>query len=132
MTITFSIQEVAERTDIAASKLRYYEKIGLIMPIARSVGGHRAYTEDDITWIEFLKCMQKARMPLDDLRLFCQLHHQRAGLEQRLDILKAQQARVEYQRREIEQTQAFLEKKIARFEAAIMQRELANGQPDTG
>lgn len=42
------IGEVAERTGLSLRTIRYYGEVGLAEPSARSQGGFRLYTEDDV------------------------------------------------------------------------------------
>lgn len=44
----FKIDDVAKATGLTKRTIRYYEEIGLIKPPARSEGGTRLYTADDI------------------------------------------------------------------------------------
>ena len=50
-----NISEIAESTGLSAHTLRYYEKIGLILSVAKDSSGHRDYSASDLEWIEFLK-----------------------------------------------------------------------------
>ena len=40
------ISELAERTGVSASTVRYYERTGLVPPPARTPSGYRSYDED--------------------------------------------------------------------------------------
>lgn len=42
------IGEVAERTGLSLRSIRHYDDVGLVPPSARSEGGFRLYTEDDV------------------------------------------------------------------------------------
>ncbi len=42
-----NIKKFSKLTEISAHTLRYYEKIGLILNVARDSNGHRDYNEDD-------------------------------------------------------------------------------------
>jgi DNA-binding transcriptional MerR regulator len=42
MTMTFTPAEVADRTGFTLDTLRYYEREGILAPIARTAGGQRA------------------------------------------------------------------------------------------
>ena len=53
MASLLTIAEVAERTDLTAHTLRYYERAGLIAPVARAPGGQRRYAASDMEWIGF-------------------------------------------------------------------------------
>lgn len=63
MTIT----QVSEMFGLSQDTLRYYERIGLIPSINLSKDGKRDYTEEDCKWIEFIKCMRNAGLPIDVL-----------------------------------------------------------------
>ncbi len=54
----FKIDDVAKATGLTKRTIRYYEEIGLIKPPARSEGGTRLYTAEDI---ERLKNIVAAR-----------------------------------------------------------------------
>ena len=43
------ISEVAEKFDLTTDTLRYYEREGLIGPIAKGNNGIRNYTEEDLS-----------------------------------------------------------------------------------
>jgi DNA-binding transcriptional MerR regulator len=50
---TYTIAEVAERTDVTAHTLRYYERIGLL-DVARHSSGHRRFTGTDLARVVFI------------------------------------------------------------------------------
>lgn len=52
--------EVSANFELTQDTLRYYERIGLIPPVNRSSNGIRDYTEDNLKWVEFIKCMRGA------------------------------------------------------------------------
>ncbi|GHU05718.1 hypothetical protein FACS1894158_09460 [Betaproteobacteria bacterium] len=68
-----SIDEVAKRTGLTAHTLRYYERIGLIAPVARAAGGQRRYAASDMAWIEFLLRLRTTHMPIGKMQTFAKL-----------------------------------------------------------
>jgi MerR family redox-sensitive transcriptional activator SoxR len=62
-----SIGEVAERTGIAPSALRFYEAEGLVTSV-RSSGGHRRYHRDVLRRLAFIRVAQNVGLSLDDIR----------------------------------------------------------------
>ncbi len=86
-----TIAQVGEKYGLTPDTLRYYEKIGLIPPVERSPGGIRNYSEEDCRWVQFIRCMRNAGLPIDVLtdymELFRQGHH---TAHKRKDILLAQ------------------------------------------
>lgn len=71
-----SIAEVSEKYGLSADTLRYYERIGLIPPVPRTSGGIRNYGEKECGWIEFVKCMRAAGLPVEMLIDYIQLFRQ--------------------------------------------------------
>ena len=55
-----SIQQTAQRMDVAPSTLRYYEEIGLLPGIQRNGSGHRFYEEQDLGWISWIKLLRSS------------------------------------------------------------------------
>lgn len=43
-----TIKEVAEKYDISADTLRYYERVGMIPKVTRKANGIRDYQESDL------------------------------------------------------------------------------------
>lgn len=59
-----SIAEAAEATATSADTLRYYEKAGVLPDIARSAGGQRIYSDDDLGWIAFVRRLRATGMSM--------------------------------------------------------------------
>lgn len=55
------IGEVAERVGLSLRTIRFYEEAGLVTPSARSTGGFRLYSEEDLERLQLIKQMK----PLD-------------------------------------------------------------------
>lgn len=71
-----TIKEVSARYGLTPDTLRYYEKIGLLPPVDRTSGGVRNYKSEDCRWIEFIKCMRSAGLPVDMLNRYVDLFQQ--------------------------------------------------------
>lgn len=67
MATTLAIGEVAKRTGIRPSALRYYEEAGILPPAAR-VGGRRRYPADTVQRLELLQFAQQAGFSLDEIK----------------------------------------------------------------
>jgi MerR family copper efflux transcriptional regulator len=61
------ISEVAERSGVPVSTLRYYERIGLVRPSGRSGNGYRAYDESAVDRLEFIGRAKRLGLALDDI-----------------------------------------------------------------
>lgn len=62
-----TIKEASQVTGVSADTLRYYERIGLIPTVPRNESGIRNYDEASIGWINFIKCMRGAGLPIEAL-----------------------------------------------------------------
>ena len=69
----FTIDEAAQRMGMSKDTLRYYEKEGLLPPIAKGTNGHRRYTEDDLGWVKFLQLLRGTGMPIREMKSFVAL-----------------------------------------------------------
>ena len=70
------IAEVSKKYDISADTLRYYERVGLIPAVNRRDNGIRDYTEEDLNWVEFIKCMRAAGIQVEALIEYVALYQQ--------------------------------------------------------
>jgi DNA-binding transcriptional MerR regulator len=61
-----SIGDVAERTGLAVSAIRYYEKLGLLPPAARS-SGRRRFDTTAVTRLRIISTVQQAGFSLDEI-----------------------------------------------------------------
>ena len=50
-----NIGEAAQAAGVSAKMLRYYEKIGLIRPAARTESGYRVYSDEDVHTLRFIR-----------------------------------------------------------------------------
>ncbi|HSC34072.1 MAG TPA: MerR family transcriptional regulator [Thermodesulfobacteriota bacterium] len=73
------ISRASQLTGLSRHTLRYYEKIGLIDPVKRAEDGHRYYTENDISWIEFLNRLRITGMPISQMKIFADLRRRGAS-----------------------------------------------------
>lgn len=62
-----NIKEASSTTGVSADTIRYYERIGLIMPIER-VSGIRKFNERNINQINFAKTMREAGLSIETLK----------------------------------------------------------------
>ncbi|MDR2127523.1 MAG: MerR family transcriptional regulator [Burkholderiaceae bacterium] len=113
-----SIAQVARRTGLTAYTLRYYERIGLIAPVARAGAGQRRYAASDMAWIEFLLRLRTTHMPIGKMRAFAKLRG--AGdstASQRRQMLEEHLTQVLSEIKAMRQAAAALRAKIAHYRA---------------
>ena len=107
-----NIGEVSKKYDISIDTLRYYEKIGLIDKVQK-VGGKRCYNTEDISRIEFIKCMKNAGFMLDDIDKFMTLYKMGdKTLDDRINMLLNKKEKLLEEMEEKKKTLEFLNYKI--------------------
>ncbi|WP_340374366.1 MerR family transcriptional regulator [Streptomyces sp. SS7] len=62
------IGEVAARTELSLRTIRHYEETGLVIPSARSQGGFRLYTENDVARLMVIRRMKPLGFTLEQMR----------------------------------------------------------------
>lgn len=63
---TLSIGEVADRANVNASAIRFYERRGLLPPPER-VGGHRRYSAATVRRLEIIAAAKRGGLSLDEI-----------------------------------------------------------------
>jgi len=108
-----TIQQAAAKLDISAHTLRYYERAGLVPPIARVAGGHRRYSSIDLGWAAFVRKLRRAGLTIGAIREYAQLQMDGIDtLDRRVGILESHRDAVRARLQELEETLDYLETKI--------------------
>ena len=130
-TTTYSVGEVSARTGFSVDTLRYYERLGLIEPVGRSVGGRRMYRDEDVGWLDFVSCLRDTGMPVERMREFADLCRDgEHTVPERVDLLAAHGQRVEAEIEVLRTKLAAIRHKIEYYEGVLA---LRDGQgPDQG
>ncbi|MFS0951043.1 MerR family transcriptional regulator [Enterococcus thailandicus] len=63
-----NIKEAVNLTGLSNDTIRYYERIGIIMPVPRQENGLRNFSERSINQLKFAKTMRNAGMGVESLR----------------------------------------------------------------
>ena len=66
-----NISEAAAATALTVDTIRYYDKIGILGPLARTGTGARDFAPGDLGWLRILRCLRETGMTMADLRRFC-------------------------------------------------------------
>lgn len=82
------IGEIANKTNLPASTLRYYEKKGLLK-VDRDKNGRRYYKESYIEWIKFIRRLKETGMLIKDIQHYSELRYVGSiTMPERLQILQ--------------------------------------------
>ncbi|MBN1583999.1 MAG: MerR family transcriptional regulator [Anaerolineae bacterium] len=113
MDTELTVRQVSQMTGLSEHTLRYYERIGLILPVDRAGNGHRRYSQQDIEWIHFVRRLRSAGMPIAIVQHYVALQRQgSATVDKRLELLKAHRHSVQQQIQELSEHLDLIEYKI--------------------
>lgn len=119
-----TIAEVSKKYKLSPDTLRYYERVGLIPTVNRNKSGIRDYTEEDCNWVEFIKCMRSAGLPIEVLIEYVGLFQQGdETIEARKELLIEQRKQLIEKMEEMKKTMERLNYKIERYEQAVVAKE---------
>lgn len=119
-----TIAEVSKKYELSADTLRYYERVGLIAEVNRNKSGIRDYTDEDCRWVEFIKCMRSAGLPIEVLIDYVTLFQQGDGtIEARKELLVEQRKQLIEKMEDIKKTIERLDYKIARYDLSVVRKE---------
>jgi DNA-binding transcriptional MerR regulator len=113
MTGTYSPGQTAERSGFSLDTLRYYERIGLLDPVERTSSGHRRFGEDDLEWLEVLRCLRDTGMPIAQMCRYAELARGgEATFIERLNLLTEHDALVQERIAVLQAQREHLQEKI--------------------
>ncbi|MEO0751641.1 MAG: MerR family transcriptional regulator [Pseudomonadota bacterium] len=68
------ISDVAERSGLSLSTIRFYEKSGLCPYIERGPDGKRRFSKTDADWLDLLASLRATGMTMSEMRMFADLY----------------------------------------------------------
>jgi MerR family transcriptional regulator, thiopeptide resistance regulator len=63
----WKVGDLAAATGLTVRALHHFDEIGLVRPAARSAGGHRLYTDDDVRRLYAVVALRHLEMPLNEI-----------------------------------------------------------------
>lgn len=98
------IGELAKRSGLAASRIRFYEASGLIAQVRRKANGYREYPPETLDLLEIIRCSQQSGFSLEEIRrLLPQSDPQNSGHDELLASLRRKVAEIEAMERQLQQ-----------------------------
>lgn len=117
---TLTIAEVSSATGLTAHTLRYYERAGLLPPVARSASNRRRYVAADVEWLRFLVRLRETGMPIVQMRQYARLRERGAATtDERLRMLQLHQSAVREQIARLHTHEKALADKIAIYRGIL-------------
>lgn len=116
--IVYTIKELSEMFDMSASKIRYYEEIGLLENVIHKDKYHRVYDEAHKDRLAAIECFKKARLSLEDMLKFFEYEK---DLENNSDkivaMMKEQEEKTEQELKNMNDGLIHIRKKITYYTA---------------
>lgn len=133
MTAALTIQQAAAACGLSVHTLRYYERIGLIRPVARRGNGHRLYRAEDMGWIAFLLRLRATGMSVEKMQRYARLREagrQLDSVAERKRMLQEHASAIEAELASLRDTLGYLHQKISLYdnmEQQLKERETEDG-----
>lgn len=102
-----TIKEVEERTGLARSNIRFYEKEKLIEPSRNDKNGYRDYSEQDIEIIKKIAYLRTLEIPIEDIR---RIMSNKVSL---MDVIEKQTATIQEQIEGLNKAKTMCERMLA-------------------
>jgi len=116
---TYSPAEAAERSGFSIDTLRYYEREGILPPVARTAGGRRVYSDDDVATLDFLRCLRDTGMPIERLRRYGELCRDAATIPERMALLRRHAEALDEQIYQMRRWRARLDEKLDWYQGQL-------------
>ena len=91
---SWSISQAAEKCGLSQHTLRWYERIGLIGPVARGADRRRRFSDRDLDWFTLITRLRETGMPVSAMQRYAELARSGGGEAERLELLKRHRAEV--------------------------------------
>lgn len=116
----YSAKEAAAMTGLSTAALRYYEKEKLLPQISRTNQKYRQYSDDDIEWIEMIKCLRRANVPIRSIKEYVALLRQGGKtLRERYAMVENYKKDIEKQIADLEIAFALIQNKLSFYEGLL-------------
>ena len=103
------IGELARKAGVDVQTVRFYEREGLLDAPARTGSGYRAYGEEDLERLHFVRHCRSLDMPLGEIKRLIHLSRDRSvSCEQVDELVRAHLERVQAKRKALEALEAQL------------------------
>lgn len=114
------ISEVAERTGLSISTIRFYEKSGLCPFIKRGSDGKRTFSVTDTEWLVLLASLRATGMPVSEMRAFAELYDSGdETIPERKVALLAHRLSLEARQEELNRCREILDRKLQRYDEIL-------------
>ena len=123
--MTLKIKEVTKLTGLSIDTIRYYERIGIVMPINRNANGIRDFTQRNVMQLLFAKRMRDAGLSIEALKDYIDLliEDDDQTIPARKALLNEQADKLASKINHLQETLDYLRQKIDRYETHMRDSE---------
>ena len=114
---TMKIGELAKQSGLTQSRIRFYERIGLLKTVDRRSNGYRVYPREALVALEVIATAQAAGFSLDEIRALMPGDLERWDHDALMNTLRTKIAEIGRLQERLAQTRARLEGLIEEIEA---------------
>jgi DNA-binding transcriptional MerR regulator len=112
--------QTVEMSGFSLDTLRYYERIGLLEDIARASSGQRRFSDDDLSWLDMLRCLRDTGMPIAEMLRFKSLTSSGEGtIRERIELLERHHKVVDEHIAHLQTQQQAIQNKIAYYRSVL-------------
>jgi len=112
----YTIGQAAQKVGFSIGAIRFYERKGLLEPAARNEQNNRLYTDSELNWLVFIKCLRETGMSVEDIKQFANLVMAgTATLPERIKIIQEQKQKLLDNIEEKKSQLVHLERKLQRY-----------------
>jgi DNA-binding transcriptional MerR regulator len=118
--LNYTVGQVAEKMNISAHTLRFYDKEGLLPFVKRNENGVRIFDESDFEFLHVIYCLKKTGMSIKDIRTFIGWTKEGdASIQKRYDMFQERKKDVDRQIAELEVYRECIEYKCRYYKTAL-------------
>lgn len=118
--MSYTIKEISEITNLPASTIRYYDRMGLLPFVERGQFGYRVFTTENIRTLRLIECLKGTGMSLDRIRTFFEWVMQgESTLQRRYEMFLEQRQAAEEQIKQLQKMLEIIDYKCELYETAL-------------
>ncbi|WP_059050407.1 MerR family transcriptional regulator [Paenibacillus senegalimassiliensis] len=111
-----TIGEIAKEVGLNIGAIRFYERKGLLEPAARSKQNNRLYTEHELNWLVFIKCLRETGMSVEHIKnYYDKVQAGTSTLPERIQLIEQQKQKLQDDIKEKQAQLVHLEEKLERY-----------------
>ncbi len=120
---TYTVKQLADKLNISAHTIRFYDDQGLFPDVTRDVHGTRLFNDDNLDWIYTVFCLRNTGMPVAEIRHYIDLCQEgETTVLERYEIILNQKKKAEAELEELQHRLEILRMKEKCYEEIIQKK----------